>query len=241
VTDPLVSIYKSNKTEFLQNKVVRNVINKKIHVYQFTSELWSYPPKSQFITFGKIQSYSLKLYSESQGKILNLFTVACQMCQTHHLSMQRHHNTKNTWHHPLKMHTFRKSKWEVESGKHHMWGGCTSLISPPNATSCCLIVVCVTLGWNQWQPTGYLVPVSVGLLTTLAYHSMWQCVFDLWEVGCPGLYANLVAYVKLLQTFLWLPSTRYMGEMKRQVLQSLKYEKMQAIKKKTFFYFSFQS
>lgn len=74
----------------------------------------------------------------------------------------------------------------------------------PNATSCYLVVVCVTLGWNWWQPSVYLVPSSVVLLTTWVYYSIW-CFSDLWEIKCLGLYVNLVACVKLLQAFHCLP------------------------------------
>lgn len=68
--------------------------------------------------------------SQSQWKILHRLTAACQMCQTHHLSMQRHHSTKSAWRHPLKRHTFSGSKWQVEPVRHHMGGSGTRLASP---------------------------------------------------------------------------------------------------------------
>lgn len=120
--------------------------------------------------------YDIILWNDcqSQWKILHRLTAACQMCQTHHLSMQRHHSTKSAWRHPLKRHTFSGSKWQVEPVRHHMGGSGTRLASPSKRHK--LLPhggVCVTLPRKQWQPTGYLVPVSAGRLTTQEYS--WAC------------------------------------------------------------------
>lgn len=119
----------------------------------------------------------LKDSQHSQWKILNLLTAACQMCQTHHLSMQRRHSTKNAWRYPLKRHTFSGSKWEVGPVRHHMGRkqhqARFSFQTPQAATSWWSVPV--TPRWNQWQPTGYLVPVSAALLTTQEHGWVGHC------------------------------------------------------------------
>lgn len=143
----------------------------------FPSLLYNHYPRFPKSRSSPLVRYNIILlnYSQSQWKILHLLTAAWQMCQTHHLSMQRHHSTKSAWHYPLKRHTFSGSKWEVEPVRHHMGGSSTRLVSPSKHHK--LLPhggVCVTLWWNQWQPTGYLVPMSAGLLTTQEYSWTWH-------------------------------------------------------------------
>lgn len=142
---------------------------------QFTPELWPCHSKSQIITFDKVHSYSLKSYCKSVENSKALQNVACQ-------------NVSDTSPFNAKKDTIAQRTLGIIPGKCTPFGGANGKgglfdticegAEPvsfllPNVTSCYLIVVCVTLEWNWWQPSVYLVPMSVGLLTTRAYFSIW--------------------------------------------------------------------
>ena len=104
------------------------------------------------------------------------------------------------------MHTFRRSKWEGWSVQHHMWGSWTSLISPSKCYK--LLPHCGVCDSGMKLVTAKCLPgpnVSWPVDHSSVLLNMILCFSGLWEIECLGLYVNLVAHVKLLQTSQWLP------------------------------------